>query len=103
MINARAGDIKDYESRVEYLGGRWLGLLRPAVEAVLSVESYDASKDKLALGRSALTPVICALLRQTVPLTFTRRTRAVSTAASPLAAGSVTHRASNLQAVSLRC
>ena len=25
------------------------------------MESYDASKDKLALGRSALTPVICAL------------------------------------------
>ena len=108
VINARAGDIKDYEPRVEYLGGRWLGLLRLAVEAVLSVETYDASKDKLALGRSALTPVICALLRQTVPLTFTRRTRAVSTAASPLAAGparldccSQMHRASNLQAVPL--
>ena len=25
VINARAGDIRDYESRVEYLGGRWLG------------------------------------------------------------------------------
>ena len=53
VVNAHASDIEDYQSRVEYLGGRWLGLLRPAVEVVLSMESYDASKDALSLGRSA--------------------------------------------------
>ena len=53
-INLRADSIEDYDARVEYLGGRLLGLLRPAVEVVLSMESYDASKDALSLGRSAL-------------------------------------------------
>ena len=52
-VNLHADGIADYSARVEHLRGRWLGLLRSAVEVVLSMESYDASKGALSLRRTA--------------------------------------------------
>ena len=58
QVNQQALLMGDYSARVEYLGGRWLGLLRPAVEVVLSMETYDASKDELSLGRAVGTTTV---------------------------------------------